>query len=200
MTIEGCAYLKPEHYSVFDCANRCGRIGKRSLSAISHLRMMGAAQPFISGAISKTINMPHEATIEDVEESYQQAWKLMIKAIAIYRDGSKLSQPLSSSSELAEAIVEDSTSPEVPTTPVHVAERIVHRYIARRRRFRIDDQGIRRRLGSADTRLLVRTGEYDDGWLGEIFLDMHREGRRFPKLDELLCDRRFAGTSTWCAA
>jgi ribonucleoside-diphosphate reductase alpha chain len=181
MTIEGAPYLKPEHYSVFDCANRCGKLGKRYLSTMSHLRMMGAAQPFISGAISKTINMPHEATVEDVEEAYQEAWKLMTKAIALYRDGSKLSQPLSSSSELAEAII-DAGVPEVPTTPVQVAERIVHRYIARRRRLPDRRSGYTQKARIGGHKIYVRTGEYDDGSLGEIFLDMHREGAAFRSL------------------
>lgn len=181
MTIEGAPYLKPEHYAVFDCANRCGKLGKRYLSTMSHLRMMGAAQPFISGAISKTINMPHEATVEDVEEAYQEAWKLMTKAIALYRDGSKLSQPLSSSSELAEAII-DAGVPEVPTTPVQVAERIVHRYIARRRRLPDRRSGYTQKARIGGHKIYVRTGEYDDGSLGEIFLDMHREGAAFRSL------------------
>jgi ribonucleoside-diphosphate reductase alpha chain len=96
MTLEGAPHLKPEHYPVFDCANRCGKKGVRFLSAGSHIRMMAAAQPFISGAISKTINMPHDASLDDVKSAYLDAWKLMTKAVALYRDGSKLSQPLSS--------------------------------------------------------------------------------------------------------
>jgi ribonucleoside-diphosphate reductase alpha chain len=94
MTIEGAPYLKDEHLAVFDCANRCGRYGKRSIAATGHIGQMAAAQPFISGAISKTINMPHEATVEDVTDAYRLSWGSMIKAMAIYRDGSKLSQPL----------------------------------------------------------------------------------------------------------
>jgi len=94
MTVEGAPHLKPEHYSVFDCANPCGRTGKRYLSVESHIRMMAAAQPFISGAISKTINMPNEATVEDCKDAYLLSWKLALKANALYRDGSKLSQPL----------------------------------------------------------------------------------------------------------
>src|SRR5207253_6722466 len=102
MTIEGAPYLKEEHYPVFDCANRCGRKGKRFLSAEAHIRMMAAAQPFISGALSKTINMPHEATIEDIKKAYLLSWQLMLKANALYRDGSKLSQPLNSVADLPE--------------------------------------------------------------------------------------------------
>src|SRR5205085_10797356 len=97
MTLEGAPFLKPEHLAVFDCANPCGRIGKRFLSVESHIRMMAAAQPFISGAISKTINMPNAATVEDCKEAYALSWRLGLKANALYRDGSKLSQPLQSS-------------------------------------------------------------------------------------------------------
>ena len=96
MTLEGAPHLKPEHYPVFDCANPCGRIGKRYLSVESHIRMMAAAQPFISGAISKTINMPNDATVEDCKAAYMLSWRLALKANALYRDGSKLSQPLNS--------------------------------------------------------------------------------------------------------
>src|SRR6185295_12143211 len=96
MTVEGAPHLKAEHYSVFDCANPCGRTGKRYLSVESHIRIMAAAQPFISDAISKTINMPNEATVEDCKSAYLLSWKLALKANALYRDGSKLSQPLNS--------------------------------------------------------------------------------------------------------
>ena len=97
MTLEGAPFLKAEHLPVFDCANPCGKIGKRYLSVESHIRMMAAAQPFISGAISKTINMPNDATVEDCKSAYMLSWKLALKANALYRDGSKLSQPLNSS-------------------------------------------------------------------------------------------------------
>src|SRR5205085_9886513 len=96
MTIEDAPHLKPEHYAVFDCANKCGKFGRRFLSAEAHIRMMAAAQPFVSGAISKTINMPHEAGIEDVKQAYLLSWQLMVKAKARYRGGSKLSQRLNS--------------------------------------------------------------------------------------------------------
>ena len=96
MTVEGAPHLKAEHYPVFDCANPCGKIGKRYLSVESHIRMMAASQPFISGAISKTINMPNDATVEDCKSAYLLSWKLALKANALYRDGSKLSQPLNS--------------------------------------------------------------------------------------------------------
>src|SRR5439155_12582481 len=136
MTIEGAPHLKPEHYPVFDCANKCGKTGKRFLSAESHIRMMAAAQPFISGAISKTINMPHEATIEDVKKAYMLSWQLMLKANALYRDGSKLSQPLNSVADADDgaSAVASAQAQETKPVPVQIAERIVHRYIARRRR------------------------------------------------------------------
>src|SRR6202140_5437875 len=102
MTIEGAPHLRQEHYAVFDCANKCGKLGQRFLSAESHIRMMAAAQPFVSGAISKTINMPHEATVEDVKKAYLLSWQLMLKANALYRDGSKLSQPLNTIADAPE--------------------------------------------------------------------------------------------------
>src|SRR5205823_2751595 len=129
MTIEDAPHLKQAHYPVFDCANKCGKTGQRFLSAEAHIRMMAAAQPFVSGAISKTINMPHEAGVEDIKQAYLLSWQLMLKANALYRDGSKLSQPLST--------VVDSPEPAVETAksePVRIAEKIVHRYLARRRR------------------------------------------------------------------
>src|SRR4029079_19387222 len=110
MTVEGAPHLKPEHYAVFDCANPCGRTGKRFLSVQSHIRMMAAAQPFISGAISKTINMPNEATVADCKAAYLLSWKLAVKANALYRDGSKLSQPLQS-----QLIVDEEDDDEIDT-------------------------------------------------------------------------------------
>src|SRR2546423_137258 len=98
-TVEGAPHLRAEHLSVFDCANKCGRIGVRYIPVEGHIRMMAAAQPFISGAISKTINLPNEATVEDIKRSYELSWKLGLKANALYRDGSKLSQPLNIKSD-----------------------------------------------------------------------------------------------------
>src|SRR5439155_17605423 len=131
MTIEGAPHLKPEHYPVFDCANKCGEHGKRFLSTEAHIRMMAAAQPFISGAISKTINMPYEAAIDDVKQAYHLSWQLMLKANALYRDGSKLSQPLNT---VADADESTAAASEHKAEPVRIAEKIVHRYLARRRR------------------------------------------------------------------
>jgi ribonucleoside-diphosphate reductase alpha chain len=176
MTIEGAPHLKPEHYPVFDCANKCGKTGKRFLSAESHIRMMAAAQPFISGAISKTINMPHEATVEDVKEAYLLSWRLMLKANALYRDGSKLSQPLNSVADLPE---EAPTEEEPKHLPVRIAERIVHRYLARRRQLPDRRAGYTQKARIGNHKIYLRTGEYDDGTLGEIFVDMHKEGAAF---------------------
>jgi ribonucleoside-diphosphate reductase alpha chain len=174
MTIEGAPHLKPEHYPVFDCANKCGKIGKRFLSTESHIRMMAAAQPFISGAISKTINMPHEAAIEDVKQAYLLSWQLMLKAIALYRDGCKLSQPLNAVADAPEPAAHEA-KPE----PVRIAEKIVHRYIARRRRLPDRRAGYTQKARIGNHKIYLRTGEYEDGTLGEIFLDMHKEGAAF---------------------
>jgi ribonucleoside-diphosphate reductase alpha chain len=180
MTIEGAPHLREEHYPVFDCANRCGKHGKRFLSTMAHIRMMAAAQPFISGAISKTINMPHDASVEDVKHAYWEAWRLMTKAIALYRDGSKLSQPLSATSHDAAGVL--AIEREAKAEPVRVAERIVHRYIARRRRLPDRRSGYTQKARIGGHKIYVRTGEYDDGSIGEIFLDMHREGAAFRSL------------------
>ncbi len=173
MTIEGAPHLLPEHYPVFDCANKCGKIGKRFLSAESHIRMMAAAQPFISGAISKTINMPHEATVDDVKAAYTLSWKLMVKANALYRDGSKLSQPLNSVADLPEEAL------EAVAEPVKIAEKIVYRYIAHRRRLPDRRAGYTQKARVGNHKIYLRTGEYEDGSCGEIFLDMHKEGAAF---------------------
>ncbi len=183
MTIEGAPHLRPEHYPVFDCANKCGKTGQRFLSAEAHIRMMAAAQPFVSGAISKTINMPYEATIEDVKQAYLLSWQLMLKANALYRDGSKLSQPLNTIADApaAEAI---EAEPEKeahanPAEPVRIAEKIVHRYIRRRRRLPDRRAGYTQKARIGNHKIYLRTGEYEDGTLGEIFVDMHKEGAAF---------------------
>jgi ribonucleotide reductase alpha subunit len=181
MTIEGAPHLKPEHLPVFDCANKCGKTGKRFLSAEAHIRMMAAAQPFISGAISKTINMPNEATIEDVKKAYELSWKLMVKAVALYRDGSKLSQPLNSISDSDEAAIlsaandTDDDDLPTPTDPLSIAEAITTN-IAHRRRLPDRRTGYTQKARVGNQKLYLRTGEYDDGTLGEIFIDMHKEG------------------------
>jgi ribonucleoside-diphosphate reductase alpha chain len=180
MTVEGAPHLRAEHYPVFDCANKCGRTGQRFLSTEAHIRMMAATQPFISGAISKTINMPHEATVEDVKNAYQLSWQLSLKANALYRDGSKLSQPLNSVSDAPLVAVEEEEAEQpAKAEPVKIAERIVHRYLARRRRLPDRRAGYTQKTRIGQHKIYLRTGEYEDGTLGEIFLDMHKEGAAF---------------------
>ncbi len=179
MTIEGAPFLKHEHYPVFDCANKCGKKGARFIRPIAHIKMMAAAQPFISGAISKTINYPNQASVEDIKDAYLQSWKLGIKANALYRDGSKLSQPLNSiSEEEIEAIMEDKENNDI----VKIAEKIIHRYIAKRRRLPDRRTGYTQKAKINGQSVYIRTGEYDNGQLGEIFIDMHREGAAFRSL------------------
>lgn len=173
MTIEGAPFLKHEHYPVFDCANKCGKKGTRFIRSIAHIKMMASAQPFISGAISKTINLPNHSTVDDIKDSYMQSWKLGVKANAIYRDGSKLSQPLNTlSDEDLEAIIEDKEKNDI----VKVAERIIHRYIAKRRRLPYRRTGYTQKAKINGQSVYIRTGEYENGQIGEIFIDMHREG------------------------
>ncbi|MEH3145693.1 MAG: vitamin B12-dependent ribonucleotide reductase [Methylobacterium frigidaeris] len=194
MTLEGAPFLKREHYAVFDCANPCGRVGKRYLSVESHIRMMAAAQPFISGAISKTINMPNDATVEDCKEAYRLSWTLALKANALYRDGSKLSQPLNAAliadeaeDEVEEALDALLAQPTAART-VAVAEKVVERVIERIERIRSREKMPDRRKGYTQKavvgghKVYLRTGEYDDGRLGEIFIDMHKEGAAFRSL------------------
>jgi ribonucleoside-diphosphate reductase alpha chain len=195
MTLEGAPHLRPEHYAVFDCANPCGRTGKRFLPVESHIRMMAAAQPFISGAISKTINMPNEATVEDCKNAYLLSWRLGLKANALYRDGSKLSQPLSSQlisdedGEVEEA-VEALIASNAPARATAVAERIVERIVERiehirvRERERLPDRrkGYTQKAVVGGHKVYLRTGEYTDGRIGEIFIDMHKEGAAFRSL------------------
>ena len=163
MTLEGAPHLKAEHYPVFDCANPCGRIGKRYLSVESHIRMMAAAQPFISGAISKTINMPNDATVEDCKAAYLLSWKLALKANALYRDGSKLSQPLTSQliadeddeDDAVEAFIERPAAARATGLAERVVEKIVERITVLREREKLPDRGARatpRRPSSAATR------------------------------------------------
>jgi ribonucleoside-diphosphate reductase alpha chain len=195
MTVEGAPHLRLEHYPVFDCANPCGRTGKRFLSVESHIRMMAAAQPFISGAISKTINMPNEATVEDCKSAYMLSWRLGLKANALYRDGSKLSQPLSSqlisdSDEEVEEAVEALIASNAPARASAVAERIVERIVEKiehvrdRERERLPDRrkGYTQKAVVGGHKVYLRTGEYADGRLGEIFIDMHKEGAAFRSL------------------
>ncbi|MGB1397428.1 MAG: vitamin B12-dependent ribonucleotide reductase, partial [Planctomycetota bacterium] len=178
MTIEGAPHLRDEHLAVFDCANRCGRKGERFIRSDAHVLMMAAAQPFISGAISKTINMPNEASIDDVRESYNLGWKSMLKAVALYRDGSKLSQPLSSWGEDFDEV----ELPEATNNMPENLEKVVYRYLARRRRLPHRRSGYTQKAIVGGHKVYIRTGEYEDGTLGEIFLDMHKEGAAFRSL------------------
>ena len=192
MTLEGAPHLKAEHYAVFDCANPCGRTGKRYLSVESHIRMMAAAQPFITGAISKTINMPNDASVEDCKDAYMLSWRLGLKANALYRDGSKLSQPLNSqlveTDDEEEEALETLIASNAPARAAQIAEKIVERVIERVERTREREKLPDRRKGYTQKavvgghKVYLRTGEYQDGRLGEIFIDMHKEGAAFRSL------------------
>ncbi|MFQ5607489.1 MAG: vitamin B12-dependent ribonucleotide reductase, partial [Candidatus Zixiibacteriota bacterium] len=201
MTLEGAPYLKSEHLPIFDCANKCGHIGRRYIQRRAHIGMMAAAQPFVSGAISKTINMPAECSIQDVRDAYHESWNSMIKAVALYRDGSKLSQPLSSTLELELDVEESSEDTANPTGAASAAsatsagppapsdaiteigrkafDNVVTKYIAERRKLPQRRKGYTQKAVVGGHKVYLRTGEYDDGTLGEIFLDMHREGAAF---------------------
>jgi ribonucleoside-diphosphate reductase alpha chain len=207
MTVEGAPLLKDEHLPVFDCANRCGEIGERYIHAHGHIKMMAAAQPFLSGAISKTINLPNEATEDDIKSCYQLSWELGTKANALYRDGSKLSQPLSNKSDVEET--EDDTITAVENAigsagllnldeltqeqVLEAAQRILDNSkstefmrqlssIVERKRLPWKRRGFTQKAKVGGQTLFVRTGEYNDGTLGEIFIDMHREGATFRSL------------------
>jgi ribonucleoside-diphosphate reductase alpha chain len=189
MTLEGAPGLDARHLPVFDCATPCGRRGARYLSVESHIRMMAAAQPFISGAISKTINMPHSATVEDCKQAYMLAWHLGLKATALYRDGSKLSQPLASSllgeeADGADDLLEDLVERPAVARAELLAERVVERWAARLERHGLPNRrkGYTQKAKVGGHKVYLRTGEYEDGRLGEIFIDMHKEGAAFRSL------------------
>ena len=200
MTIEGAPHLKPEHYPVFDCANKCGKKGERYIHAHGHIRMMGATQPFISGAISKTINLPNEATIAEIADSYQLSWELGLKACALYRDGSKLSQPLSNKSdskvtdeEKAEEAAASADSPFLDVSKLTVDELLdelqkrmhaspdtkLKRQLSRiveRKKLPAKRRGFTQKAKINGQAIFLRTGEYNDQTLGEIFIDLAKEG------------------------
>ncbi len=182
MTLEGAPHLKEEHLPVFDTANPSGRIGKRSIPWLAHIEMMAAVQPFVSGAISKTINMPANTSVEAVEGAHMLAWERMLKSIALYRDGSKLSQPLSSLSPGADEIadrllaIENRLSMREKKSFQHVLSRMERKPLPNRR------GGYTQKAKIGGHSLFLRTGEYADGILGEIFLDMHKEGAAFRSL------------------
>ena len=188
MTVEGAPHLRDDHHAVFDCANRCGKRGRRYLAPMSHVKMMAAVQPFLSGAISKTVNLPNEATVDEVQRIYEEGWRLGLKAVALYRDGCKASQPLSSSSERGErTAVNAEEAPSLagahdagddrlsaPVLPRSARE-------AERTRLRLPKKrlGFTQEARVGGHKIFLRTGEYVDGTLGEIFIDLHKEGAAF---------------------
>ncbi|MGQ3673211.1 vitamin B12-dependent ribonucleotide reductase [Xanthobacter sp. TB0136] len=188
MTLEGAPHLKAEHLPVFDCASPCGRLGKRYLSVESHIRMMAAAQPFISGAISKTINMPNEAGVEDCKAAYLLSWRLALKANALYRDGSKLSQPLNAQlvaddedeDDALDALMAQPAAARTAAVTEKIVEKVIEKVVEHRVRSRekMPDRrkGYTQKAVVGGHKVYLRTGEYDDGRLGEIFIDMHKEG------------------------
>jgi len=199
MTIEGAPHLKKEHYPIFDCANKCGTKGTRFIHAHGHIRMMAAVQPFISGAISKTVNLPHEATWEEIEECYRMSWETGLKALSIYRDGSKLSQPLSTKADSKKDTEETTTvaekaeadiRPLVELSQEQLLETVLQilaesgdndfkakiRQSVNRRELPSKRKGWTQKNKVGGQTIFLRTGEYDDGSLGEIFIDMHKEG------------------------
>ncbi|MEE2634421.1 MAG: vitamin B12-dependent ribonucleotide reductase [Pseudomonadota bacterium] len=186
MTLENAPHLKEEHYHIFDCANPCGKKGKRYLSVDSHIRMMAAAQSFISGAISKTINMPNDATIEDCQKAYELSWSLGVKANALYRDGSKLSQPLAAAlveddDEAAEILESGSQQEKAVTLAEKIVEKVVIKEVVKSHRTKMPQRrkGYTQKAVVGGHKVYLRTGEYEDGNLGEIFIDMHKEGAGF---------------------
>ncbi|MET0595999.1 MAG: vitamin B12-dependent ribonucleotide reductase, partial [Polyangiaceae bacterium] len=194
MTVEGAPHLRPEHYQVFDCANRCGKTGQRYLAPMSHVKMMAATQPFLSGAISKTVNLPNEATIDEVREIYEEGWRLGLKAVALYRDGCKMSQPLSTSSKDSAATDEVQTKASLPPPaarasmpPMPALQGMANaspQAIPTGNRVRLPKKrhGFTQEAKVGGHKIFLRTGEYGNGQLGEIFIDMHKEGAAFRSL------------------
>jgi ribonucleoside-diphosphate reductase alpha chain len=202
MTIEGAPHLRDEHYAVFDCANRCGKSGERYLAPMSHVRMMGAVQAFLSGAISKTVNLPNDATVEDVEAVYEEGWRLGLKAVALYRDGCKASQPLSTGGEKKRDRADNVSAPATaatlapepllapmpqtdeaqgqPQLTLNMAPNT--RLYGQRARLPKKRLGFTQEARVGGHKIFLRTGEYEDGHLGEIFIDMHKEGAAFRSL------------------
>ena len=182
MMLEGAPHLKEEHLPVFDCASKCGRKGERFISTMGHIRMMAAAQPFISGAISKTINMPEESTVADIQNAYRDAWGHMLKGIALYRDNSKLAQPLSATAteDLFEVAIEEDINEGVGPKEVQAAA--LKRVLPKRQRLPKKRSGFVQEATVGGHKIYLRTGEYPDGTLGEIFIDMYKEGASYRSL------------------
>ncbi|MBI5728263.1 MAG: adenosylcobalamin-dependent ribonucleoside-diphosphate reductase, partial [Candidatus Magasanikbacteria bacterium] len=224
MTIEDAPHLRLEHYPIFDCANKCGKKGRRFIPYMGHVRMMAAAQPFLSGAISKTINMTNEVTVEEVKHAYEESWRLWLKAVSLYRYGCKLSQPLSTSAKKKEekkkeevaattvttsASVEQAIAESLPimefsdiNQAIHEASRILQQHIpdshamptyskdgtvtdhriylhGEKRKLPAKRSGITVSAKVGNQQIWLRTGEYPDGRLAEIFVDMYKEGAAF---------------------
>lgn len=186
MTIEGAPALKDKDLAVFDCANKCGRYGKRLISWEGHIRMMAACQPYLSGAISKTINMPNEATVEEISQAYRLSWSLMTKANAIYRDGSKLSQPLNAQAFEDLGLFEDfddlTQTEKVTQVAQKMVEKIIYKEVSQKRHLPNRRVGYTQKASVGGHKVYLRTGQYDDGSLGEIFIDMHKEGAAYRSL------------------
>lgn len=188
MTVEGAPHMKDEHLPVFDCANKCGSKGQRFIAPMGHVRMMGATQPFLSGAISKTVNLPNETTVEEIEEIHMQGWKLGLKAVALYRDGCKMSQPLSTKSDKKEDVVESNKKSEeeiaalIETAKNDAVAKALATQLAgqaTRRKLPAKRKGLTIEAAVAGHKVYLRTGEYDNGALGELFIDMHKEGAAY---------------------
>lgn len=182
MTIEGAPHLALEHYPIFDCANRCGKKGKRFLAPMSHIKMMGATQPFLSGAISKTVNMPSDATVEEIREVYEEGWKLGLKAVALYRDGCKASQPLSTGNSEEEVLSTEKVKAAIDKAVAEALKDVPELAHGERIRLPKKRRGFTQEALVGGHKVFLRTGEYDDGRLGEIFIDMHKEGAAFRSL------------------
>lgn len=176
MTIEDAPHVKAEHLPVFDCANKCGKHGTRFIAPMAHIKMMAAAQKFLSGAISKTINLPNEITVEEIEKFYVESWRQGLKAVALYRDGSKLCQPLNATAEDIKK-KQDTSSPEAGIAAQSTSTE--QPVVLKRRRLPKKRRGFTQEARVGGHKVYLRTGEYDDGMLGEIFIDMHKEGAAF---------------------
>lgn len=175
MTVEGAPHLKDEHLSIFDCANKCGKYGKRFIEPMGHVRIMAAAQPFISGAISKTVNLPVETTTEEIGEIYLQGWKLGLKAIAMYRDGSKLSQPLNSAGKKDK----DENKEDAKKESEVVAQLLPTLNVAgpvTRRRLADERQALTHKFSVGGHEGYITIGLFEDGTPGEMFITMAKQG------------------------
>lgn len=172
-TVEGAPHLREEHLPIFDCANKCG-IGKRFIDPMAHIKIMAAAQPFLSGAISKTVNLPHEATVEDIKNIYVDAWKMGLKCVALYRDGCKSSQPLSS---VTKEFEDEETDTSAENS--NLVESSVGLAWGEKRHMPATRQGITVEANVSGHKVFLRTGEYEDGTVGEVFIDMFKEGAAY---------------------